>query len=102
MNPISLDSPFQTLNTIAKPQPNTISSGEAQKQFKTMLSEALSDVNTLQNESSKKTEDLALGKPVELHDVMITGQKASVSLQATIEVRNKVVEAYQEIMRMQV
>ncbi len=33
---------------------------------------------------------------------MITGQKASVSLQATIEVRNKVIEAYQEIMRMQV
>ena len=33
---------------------------------------------------------------------MIAGQKASVALQATVEVRNKVVEAYQEIMRMQV
>ncbi|TSB46406.1 flagellar hook-basal body complex protein FliE [Alkalicoccobacillus porphyridii] len=102
MNPISLDSPFNTVNTPLKPQAVAVTPGEAQKQFKTMLSDALSEVNSLQNVSSKKTEDLALGKPVELHDVMITGQKASISLQATVEVRNKVVEAYQEIMRMQV
>lgn len=102
MNPVSLDSPFNTLNNTVKPPAQTITPGEAHSQFKTMLNDALSDVNELQNVSSKKTEDLALGKPVELHDVMITGQKASVTLQATIEIRNKVVEAYQEIMRMQV
>jgi len=45
---------------------------------------------------------MALGENVELHDVMIASQKASITLQATMEVRNKVVEAYQEIMRMQV
>jgi flagellar hook-basal body complex protein FliE len=37
-----------------------------------------------------------------LHQVMITAEKASVTLQTTLEIRNKVVEAYQEIMRMQV
>ncbi|MCM2674742.1 flagellar hook-basal body complex protein FliE [Alkalicoccobacillus plakortidis] len=101
MDPISLQSPFKPIQT-AKLQSEPISSGEAQESFKSLLSHALSEVNSMQNESSKKTEDLALGKPVELHDVMITGQKASVSLQATIEIRNKVVEAYQEMMRMQV
>ena len=37
-----------------------------------------------------------------LHNVMITAEKASVTMQTTLEIRNKVVEAYQEIMRMQV
>ncbi|MDQ0206348.1 flagellar hook-basal body complex protein FliE [Alkalicoccobacillus murimartini] len=102
MDPISLQSPFNPTQGINPIKAESITPGEAQASFKAALSNALSEVNTMQNESSKKTEDLALGKPVELHDVMITGQKASVSLQATIEVRNKVVEAYQEIMRMQV
>lgn len=97
----SIQSPFQ-VGQEAKRQADSISSGEAQDSFKAMLGHALKEVNTMQNESSQKTEALAMGKPVELHDVMITGQKASISLQATIEIRNKMVEAYQEIMRMQV
>ena len=48
------------------------------------------------------TEKLINGEDVELHDVMIASQKASITLNATLEIRNKVVEAYQEIMRMQV
>ncbi len=75
---------------------------EAQQSFKTALSQAIQDVNLLQQESAEKTKQLAAGELESLHDVMITGQKASVALQATVEVRNKVIEAYQEIMRMQV
>ena len=48
------------------------------------------------------TQKLVLGENVELHEVMIAAQKASISLNATMEVRNKVVEAYQEIIRMPV
>lgn len=48
------------------------------------------------------TEKLARGENVDLHQVMIASQKANITLQATIEIRNKVIEAYQEIMRMQV
>jgi flagellar hook-basal body complex protein FliE len=47
-------------------------------------------------------EKLARGENVELHEVMIASQKASITLAATMEIRNKVIEAYQEVMRMQI
>nr|WP_245746089.1 flagellar hook-basal body complex protein FliE [Evansella caseinilytica] len=75
---------------------------EAQDSFKKWLNEALKSVNETQVESQVMTERLARGEDVNLHDVMITAQKASVTLQTTVEIRNKVIEAYQEVMRMQV
>ncbi|HHY22511.1 MAG TPA: flagellar hook-basal body complex protein FliE [Bacilli bacterium] len=75
---------------------------QAQSKFKNELKEALQNVNQLQKESSLKTQQLATGEVENLHEVMIVAQKASITLQATVEVRNKVIEAYQEIMRMQV
>ena len=47
------------------------------------------------------TNKLITGEVEDLHQVMIAAQKASITLDLTIQVRNKVVEAYQEIMRMQ-
>lgn len=75
---------------------------EAQQSFGTFLKDAIQQVNQKQLESDKMTEKLILGGDVELHDVMISAQKASVALNATMEVRNKVIEAYQEIIRMPV
>ncbi|MCT8139819.1 flagellar hook-basal body complex protein FliE [Anaerobacillus sp. CMMVII] len=75
---------------------------EAQTSFKVALNDALHKVNEAQHASTLATSQLARGENIDLHQVMITAQKASISLQATIEVRNKVVEAYQEVMRMQV
>ncbi|HEY4578698.1 MAG TPA: flagellar hook-basal body complex protein FliE [Savagea sp.] len=68
--------------------------------FGTMLKEAIQQVDQLQKVSDMNTQKLVQGKDVDLHTVMITAQKASIALTATIEVRNKVVEAYQEISRM--
>jgi flagellar hook-basal body complex protein FliE len=45
--------------------------------------------------------DLAAGKPVELHEVMISLEKARLSVQTFVQVRNKLVESYQDLMRMQ-
>ncbi|WP_338786622.1 flagellar hook-basal body complex protein FliE [Metabacillus sp. FJAT-53654] len=70
--------------------------------FADSLKQAINQVNQSQIESDKMTEALATGKNVELHDVMITAQKASVSMTLAVEVRNKAIEAYQEMMRMQV
>lgn len=75
---------------------------EAQQSFGQFFKEAINDVNRKQNESDLMTQKLVLGGNVELHDVMIAAQKASIALNATMEVRNKVVEAYQEIIRMPV
>ena len=75
---------------------------EVQSQFSDYLKTALNEVNTNQLASNKATEMLVNNEGVELHDVLIAQQKASISLQLTMEVRNKAIEAYQEIMRMQV
>ena len=75
---------------------------EVQQSFGTFLKEAINEVNSKQIESDTMTQKLVMGQDVELHDVMIAAQKASISLNATMEMRNKVVEAYQEIIRMPV
>ncbi|MCH1623788.1 flagellar hook-basal body complex protein FliE [Fredinandcohnia quinoae] len=78
------------------------SANESHANFGTFLKDALNNVNKAQNNSDIMTQKLINGENVELHQVMIASEKASVSLQATLEIRNKVIEAYQEIMRMQV
>lgn len=75
---------------------------EAQKSFASVLKQSIEKVNEAQIQSDVMTDKLAKGENVDLHQVMIASQKASVTLQATMEIRNKVVEAYQEVMRMQV
>lgn len=62
----------------------------------------LGSVNRLVHDADAQQRDLAMGKNVELHDVMIATEKASVAVQLTMQVRNKLVESYQEVMRMQV
>ena len=83
-------------------QQQAIKPAEAQRAFSQFLKEAINEVNKQQMESDQLTTKLAKGENVDLHNVMIASQKASVSLQLAIEVRNKVIEAYQELMRMQV
>lgn len=75
---------------------------ESQQNFGTFLKDAIQDVNVQQIKSDTMTQKLIMGENVDLHNVMITAQKASIALNATMEVRNKVIEAYQEIIRMPV
>lgn len=91
---------------ILKPAENaktpTSTAYEAQKSFATVLKQSIEKINETQNQSDAMTEKLARGENIDLHQVMIASQKASISMQAALEVRNKVIEAYQETMRMQV
>ena len=68
-----------------------------------MLRSGLEQVNAAQQQARQAATDFELGKPgVELPQVMLEMQKASVSMRAAVEVRNKLVSAYQEIMNMPV
>ena len=69
--------------------------------FGDVINDAISKVNDLQVESSKKTEDFISGVSDDIHSVIIAGSKADLALQMTLQVRNKVMEAYKEIMNMQ-
>lgn len=70
--------------------------------FAETLRSALDQVNRLQLDSDRNVERLAAGQDVDVHQVMISAERADLALQLTMAMRNKLIEAYQEIMRMQV
>jgi len=68
--------------------------------FQDFLWEALDEVNRLQNEADVLARGLALGEVRDVSQVMLAAEKAQLSLELLVQVRNKCIEAYQEIMRM--
>lgn len=76
--------------------------GASQGSFQNMLSGAMSSLDKLQTEADATTAKLVSGQPVELHEVLLATEKASLGFQLVVQVRNKIVEAYQDVMRMQV
>lgn len=81
---------------------STAVSQTGDKNFGEFLTEALGEVNQLQNNSAKASFDLAAGKLQDVSQVTIAAEKASIAIQLTMQVRNKMIDAYQEVMRMQV
>jgi flagellar hook-basal body complex protein FliE len=70
--------------------------------FADVLKSSLDEVNSLQQKADAAITALATGDKASLHDTMIAMEQADVSFRLMMQVRNKIVEAYQEIMRMQV
>lgn len=67
--------------------------------FGEFLTSAVGDVNSLQSKAGEMVQRYATGERMDVHQVMIAVEKASTAMALTTQVRNKVVEAYQEIMR---
>ncbi len=98
VNPIGLNlisSPGLTSVASKTPLPSQGSS------FWNNLQAALGQVDKMQQAASHSAQQLALGNEAFLHNTMIAYEKASLALELTIEIRNRLVESYQEIMRMQ-
>lgn len=75
----------------------------AGQDFAALLQAAVDEVNTARNEARDLAQQFASGDPdANLQDVVLSLQKASLSFQTMVQVRNKLVSAYQEIMSMQV
>jgi flagellar hook-basal body complex protein FliE len=72
------------------------------KNFGEFLTEALGEVNGLQQKAATASYDLAAGKLQDISQVAIATEKANIAMQLTMQVRNKVIDAYQEVMRMSV
>lgn len=91
LTPIKLNS----IGTSAETSDNAIS-------FSSFLNESLNKVVELEKESQDYTMKLVTGEIDNLSDVMIAAEKADIALQLTMQIRNKVLDAYREIMRMQI
>jgi flagellar hook-basal body complex protein FliE len=71
-------------------------------QFGEVLGSLIDQVNQDQNTANKMVKDFAEGKEVELHEVMIAGEKAKTSLELLMEIRNKTIDMYKELTRIQI
>jgi len=67
-----------------------------------MLSNAIDSVDNQMHSADQKVADVVAGKSENIHDVMISMQKAQLSFQLMTEIRNKAIETYQELSRMQI
>lgn len=75
---------------------------EPAQSFGAALRQAIEQLPKLQEEADAAARELATGGEIELHDAMLALEQASLGFQLALTVRNKVVEAYQEVMRTQV
>ncbi|MDF2683092.1 MAG: flagellar hook-basal body complex protein FliE [Brevibacillus sp.] len=97
INTISQVSPIQT-SGVAKTQ----TPAQVTKEFGSFLTDAINQVNQAQVESAMMGDKFAAGQIDNIDQVMVAGVKATNMLQMTLQVRNKVIESYQEIMRMSI
>lgn len=100
VNPIGLPK-IESLGVQEKTQ-KTPNAQEVVNSFQELLSQALNQVNSLQNNADEMMKKLAAGEIKDLHQVMIAVEEAGVALQLTLQIRNRIIESYQEIMRMQI
>ncbi len=70
--------------------------------FGSLLKESITKVNDLQNDADKAMQGLAKGEVKNIHDTMIAIEKANLSFNLMVQVRNKLLSAYEEIMKTQV
>jgi flagellar hook-basal body complex protein FliE len=75
---------------------------EDKSEFLNLLKEGLADVNKGMRESDKASMDLATGKSSNIHETMLAVSKAELGFNMLVQMRNKAIEAYQDVMRMQV
>lgn len=99
--------PFDFASAVARagltPQGQPVAKPASGTNFADAMSSALKSVSTQQNEASRLQREVQLDNPtVSLEETMVAMQKAQIGFQATLQVRNRLVSAYSEIMNMQV
>lgn len=101
MSSIEINQVLAQMRLMAAQAQNAESAAAGETKFDDLLKNSINAVNDLQQHSSGLRTAFEFGDPdVDLATVMIASQKASVAFQATVEVRNKLVEAYKEVMQM--
>jgi len=81
--------------------PTTPSSPETEGGFGATLKDAINQVNDLSDNSDQKVTELVQGDRQDVHNVMIAVEKADIAFELMMQVRNKIVSAYQEVSKLQ-
>jgi len=83
-------------------QKNPVEGENKSNNFLDTLTEKLNEVNDKQIESDTLTQKFITGEETDVHKVMVSTEEAKLSLELAVQIRNKIVEAYQEFNRMQI
>jgi len=83
----------------AAPRPEPAGEGGA---FGRLLVQSLERVNGMQREAERAVEDLTIGRQQDVHSVMIAVEKAGIALELALQIRNKLLNAYESLMRQQI
>ncbi len=103
INPEALLVQMRALASQAQSKPAETPTAVQSENFADLLRQSIDKVNEIQQSGSAMAQSFQKGDPnIQLSEVMVSLQKANVSFTAMVEVRNKLVSAYQEIMNMQV
>lgn len=100
----TMQNQMQTLGTLPglNPLSDGTGTGEAGPMpFADLMTDAVGEVNKLQKTAQATVRGLMTGKGVDVHEAMIASEKASMAFELTLAVRNKAVQAYQQVMSMQ-
>ena len=95
INPIKFQSGFENFSNIKE-------NNNKSQAFSDLFREKLNQVNELQKDSQAITASFAAGETDSIHDVMIAAEKAKIAVNLTTAVQTKAIDAYNEIMRLQV
>jgi flagellar hook-basal body complex protein FliE len=93
---------LRDMKNSAKMELPSAGQNEGKSSFMDHLKKAIEEVNTDQVTADKKATDLANGKDTNIHETMLASSEAELSFNMMVQVRNKALQAYQEIMRMPV
>jgi flagellar hook-basal body complex protein FliE len=98
MNPIRINVQPQEIKLLDMPSPQP--RAESAQKFKDVLSEFVGSVSKLQRQAGAAEQSFLKGEIADVHQVMIAVEEAAVAFELLMEVRNKLLESYQQIMRM--
>ncbi|HTQ57531.1 MAG TPA: flagellar hook-basal body complex protein FliE [Bryobacteraceae bacterium] len=98
-----MPAPIASITPIAMPELSGLAKPTDQSgDFQKILSGSIDRLESLNNDASNAVQKFLTGENEELHTVVLATQKAELAFELGLQVRNKVVDAYQEIMKMQV
>ncbi|MGE5343621.1 MAG: flagellar hook-basal body complex protein FliE [Candidatus Omnitrophota bacterium] len=99
MSSIKIDDIRRQLEDISVKSPLTAKTEKPGQSFSSMLNNAISQVNQEQVQSDQAIQDYVSGKETNLHTTLISLEKADISFKLMMQVRGKLLDAYQQIMR---